>query len=256
MLPLQENTIMLRVIGVLVVFMGGAILAYFILSQPKALPILNPVDLQIDMVDLTKRQVGMGHRISDFNLVNQDGQSVSLATYRGRVKVVDFFFTTCPGICKTMNDNLSTIYKNFKDEDRMVILSHTVWPEVDSVPVLREYATKMGVRETEITITADRKVPKTNHSTHPSSASGYKIGQWVFLTGEKKELYRLARQSYFVAPDKDDPHYDHGSENDFVHTEMIALVDTVGRIRGYYDGTSEEEMVQLEQDIETLLKKG
>jgi protein SCO1/2 len=125
-----------------------------------------------------------------------------------------------------MTSNLLTIHKHFRLDSSVLILSHTVWPEVDNVNVLYRYAEKYGV---------DHKY-------------------WRFLTGKKQELYRLARQDYLVVPDINDPNFQHGSDADFIHTENIVLIDQKQRIRGFYDGTSATQMQQAIEDIK-LLKK-
>ena len=126
---------------------------------------------------------------------------------------------------KIPSGKFSNFHKNFKFDSSVLILSHTVWPEMDSVSVLFDYAENHNA----------------NHDT------------WRFLTGDKKELYRLARNDYLVVPDVNDPNYQHGGEADFIHTENVVLVDQSQRIRGYYDGTSEEDIKRLINDIARLL---
>jgi protein SCO1/2 len=123
-----------------------------------------------------------------------------------------------------MTQNLLTIHRQYIEDSSFLILSHTVWPEVDSVNVLFKYAEKYDI---------DHK-------------------NWRFLTGAKMDLYRLARQDYLVVPDINDPNFQHGSEADFIHTENIVLIDQKQRIRGYYDGTDPLEMDRLLEDIEIL----
>ena len=125
-----------------------------------------------------------------------------------------------------MTQNLLTIHRQYIEDSSLLILSHTVWPEVDQVPLLFSYAEKYDV----------------NHNT------------WRFLTGKKEELYRLARQDYLAAPDINDPNFQHGSNADFIHTENIILLDKKQRIRGYYNGTDSLEMDRLLEDIEILKK--
>ena len=124
-----------------------------------------------------------------------------------------------------MTKNLKKVHDRFKNNTDILILSHTVWPEMDSVEILFEYANSYNV----------------NHDT------------WRFLTGQKKELYRMARKSYLVAPDLNDRNFTHGSSADFIHTENIVLVDTKQRIRGFYDGTNAEDLNTLLVDIESLM---
>ena len=125
-----------------------------------------------------------------------------------------------------MTKNLEQLHEQVKNDTNIIILSHTVWPEVDSTEALLTYA----------------NTHKANHES------------WRFLTGDKKELYRLARKNYLVAPDVNDKNFDHGSEADFIHTENVVLVDKKQRIRGFYDGTDPEAMAMLLSDIKILLE--
>ena len=185
----------------------------------ETLPIYQPFDINPALVDLDLRNE-KDHRISDFKLVNHLGDTISKADVEGQILVVDFFFTRCATICPVMSSNLKLLHDGISDGVR--ILSHSVTPVVDSVSVLNAYAEK--------------------HSADPS--------KWWFLTGEKDEVYRLARKSYFACLDEGD-----GGYQDFVHTENVVLVDTEGRLRGFYDGTLNTEISQLYRDIQTLKKE-
>ena len=162
------------------------------------------------------------HRILDFELVNHLGDTVTLADVEGQILVVDFFFTRCATICPLMTKNLQRIHDRLDPQMPIRILSHSVTPQADSVSVLNRYADK--------------------HGANPDL--------WWFLTGEKKEIYRLARQSYFSCLDEGD-----GGFQDFVHTENIVLIDDMGRLRGFYDGTDSKSMSQLFSDLGFLLEK-
>lgn len=212
-----------------VILVGAIIVASIISEQRKKriLPVLNPNEVNTALVDSSLHQKGIGHIISPFNLINQDGDSVTEAIIANKIVISDFFFTTCPSICPKMTVQLKRIHDHFINNDNVIILSHTVWPEVDSVSVLKDYA----------------QLYEANTS------------KWQFLTGSKIHLYDLARKSYLVAPSIEDTNFQHGGENDFVHTENIVLVDAKKRIRSYYDGTDEEEMTNLILDIESLLLK-
>ena len=185
----------------------------------ETLPIYQPFDINPALVDLDLRNEE-DHRISDFKLINHLGDTISKADVEGQILVVDFFFTRCATICPVMSSNLKLLHDGISDGVR--ILSHSVTPVADSVSVLNAYAEK--------------------HSADPS--------KWWFLTGEKDEVYRLARKSYFACLDEGD-----GGYQDFVHTENVVLVDTKGRLRGFYDGTSEQEISQLYLDIQALLQE-
>ena len=168
---------------------------------------------------------GIYHQISQFNLVDQHGLEVTEKAIENKVVVADFFFVSCGSICPIMTKNLQRVHDFYQKNQNVLILSHTVWPEMDSVNVLNNYANQYNA----------------NYET------------WRFLTGDKRELYRLARNDYMVVPAINDPNYQHGSEADFIHTENVVLIDKKKRIRGYYDGTDENEMKKLVSDIGKLL---
>lgn len=193
---------------------------YFVFFKQEAkLPIYQPIDINPALVDSNLIKV-TDHTISDFNLLNHLGDSVSLKDVEGQILVVDFFFTRCATLCPIMTGNLKLIENSLPEGVK--ILSHSVTPQADSVSVLKKYAEKYSVNGSK----------------------------WWFLTGEKKEVYRLARKSYFACLDEGD-----GGYQDFVHTENIVLVDAKGRLRGFYDGTSEQDISLLYQDIQVLLQE-
>tara|TARA_B100001248_G_scaffold137836_2_gene103554 strand:- start:1527 stop:2210 length:684 start_codon:yes stop_codon:yes gene_type:complete len=220
-----------------VIFLGITIIAivvtYFVAFndfEKETLPILSPRDINPELVDSSLHNRGIGtegiyHQISPFNLVDQHGLEVSENDIENKVIVVDFFFVSCGSICPIMTKNLKRVHDFYKKNHNVLILSHTVWPEMDSVSVLNNYANEHDA----------------NYET------------WRFLTGDKKELYRLARKDYMVVPAINDPNYQHGSEADFIHTENVVLIDKKKRIRGYYDGTDENAMKKLVSDIGKLL---
>jgi protein SCO1/2 len=162
--------------------------------------------------------------VKPFHFTNQDGQSVSDTNLLNKVTVVEYFFTTCKGICPKLNTNMKDIYVQFKDEPDFQILSHTCNPGTDSVPVLKHYADSLQV---------DTK-------------------KWIFVTGRKDSLYQMARGSYLL----DDPKNNvEKIEDQFIHTQFFALVDRNGKIRGkIYDGLKALEVQQLKTDISRLLK--
>ena len=225
---------MRRVLVVFIIFITGAgIIIYLNLDwqNNRKLPVFQPNDINPDLVDSSLHGRGRGinggdHCISNFELLDQLNHRVTKKIMTNKIVVTNFFFVSCPSICPKMTQNLLTIHNQYKEDDKILILSHTVWPEVDKVNVLFKYAEK------------------------------YKIDyeNWRFLTGDKIELYRLARQDYLVVPDINDPNFQHGSEADFIHTENIVLLDQKQRIRGYYDGTDPLEMNRLLEDIEILKK--
>jgi len=222
----MKNTI-LAFLGV--ILLGIAAVFYIINEEgsKRKIPILNPNEVNPVLVDSSLQQKGIGHFISGFSLTNQDGEIVNESIIKNKIVIADFFFTSCPSICPKMTSQLERVQKEFINDDRVMILSHTVWPERDSVPLLKDYALQYNAVKSK----------------------------WMFLTGDKIHLYDLARKSYLVAPSLTDTNFTHGSENDFVHTENFVLVDSKKRIRGYFDGTDSEEVDELILDIKTLLKK-
>lgn len=162
------------------------------------------------------------HAARDFNFVNQDGKAVSQKDLEGSVYVTDFFFTTCHSICPIMSDQMERVYMKYKGNPEVKFLSHTVDPEIDTVEQLKAYALRHH---------ADSK-------------------QWLFVTGEKKQLYDVARTDYFLDAEQGD-----GGPDDFIHTQNFALIDKDKRIRGYYDGTDSTDIDQLMKDIDLLLKE-
>ena len=163
------------------------------------------------------------HRIADFSLTNQNGEKVSHSTVDGKLYVANFFFATCQSICPEMSTNLVKVQEAFKDDDSLLILSHSVNPLHDTVEVLRNYAGAYGARS----------------------------GKWHLLTGDKKQIYELAKQSYLVNAIEDD-----GTPEGFLHSELFLLVDGERRLRGMYDGTDAAQVNKLIADIRLLKTEG
>lgn len=210
----------LKIGVILVIFGGGLIFSYQILKPKRQLPIYNPSQLDRRLVDESIQRKGTGHRTLPFKLVNQYGDTITEKNVEDKIFVADFFFTTCPSICRDMAVEKRRLQDVFKDDDQIMILSHTVTPEMDSVPVMYEYAQMQGAIK----------------------------GKWELLTGDKPQIYKLARQSYFAVMDEGG----NGDESDFIHTENFVLVDPNKRIRGFYDGTSKEDVDLLIADIAIL----
>ncbi|RTY88365.1 SCO family protein [Flavobacterium sp. RSP15] len=207
-------------LGVFLVFSAVVLsLFYSALKPKKTLPIFNPSDVNPELVDSTIQYKSKYHTIADFSFVNQNGKTITQKDYEGKIYVADFFFTTCGSICPKMTTNLSDIQKVFANDPKVKLLSHTVFPETDSVPVLKAYAKK------------------------------YKVdaSKWNLVTGDKKEIYTMARKSY-LAVKLGEP----SELYDMVHTENFVLVDTKKRVRGFYDGTNKEDMKRLIDDIRFL----
>jgi protein SCO1/2 len=206
--------------GVLLVFSIITIsLFYSALKPKKTLPIFNPSDVNPELVDSTVQYISKYHTIADFSFVNQNGKTITQKDYEGKVYVADFFFTTCGSICPKMTTNLVEVQKAIINNPKVMLLSHTVFPETDSVPVLKAYAIKNGVIDSK----------------------------WNLVTGDKKEIYTMARKSYLaVKLGKPEQLYD------MVHTENFVLVDQKKRVRGFYDGTKKEDIQKLISDINYL----
>ena len=195
---------------------------YSIINPEKRLPIYNPADVNPRLVDKSVKHVRKNHKIADFSLINQNGENITQEDYKDKIYVADFFFTRCQSICPIMTSNMAKIQMKFKEDNSIMFLSHSVTPIMDSIPVLREYADMKGVIDSK----------------------------WNVTTGDKKHIYELARKSYFAVVDEGD-----GGDQDFIHTENFVLVDKKRQIRGYYDGTNEEEMTELVEDIKLLQKE-
>lgn len=195
---------------------------YNILKVDKPLPIYQPAMVNTELVDSTIQHQINYHKIADFSLTNQNGKTITQADYKDKIYVADFFFTTCQTICPIMTDNMEKIQKEIMNDDEVMLLSHSVTPDIDTVEQLKKYAIKKGVN--------DKK--------------------WNLVTGDKGEIYRLARKSYLAVKDDGLPD-DYG----MVHTENFMLIDKKGQIRGYYDGTKTEDITTLLKDIKKLKKE-
>ena len=204
-----------------IVFSVVAISSFnYVQTQEKKLPIYSPSMVSDELVEQDLRYVKKYHRISDFSLLNQNGNNVTQEDYKNKIYVADFFFTTCPDICPIMTGNMLYLQENSKDTNVM-LASFSVTPKIDTVEVLKEYSKLKGVDDS----------------------------RWNLMTGDKKQIYDLARKSYLVAKAIPD-----GKNHGMIHTENFVLVDRDKRIRGYYDGTNIEDMDKLLDDIQILIK--
>ena len=194
---------------------------YHLLKVDKKLKVYNPADVNPSLVDVSLKHITKDHTISNFELTNQNGETITNKNYKDKIYVADFFFTRCTNICIVMAYNMSELQEYYKDDDDIMFLSHSVTPTIDSVSVLKEYAIKKGVID----------------------------GKWNVTTGSKSHIYDLARKNYFAVLDEGS-----GDENDFIHTEQFVLIDKERRIRGFYDGTEKEDMNKIKKDI-TILKR-
>jgi protein SCO1/2 len=171
----------------------------------------------------TKPKIPPVSYVQPFSFTNQDGKIVTQKDVAGKVYVANYFFTTCRSVCPRMNNEVKKVYEHFKNEKDFLILSHTCDPETDSASRLKEYADSMGVS----------------------------TSKWIFLTGRKDSLYKQARMSYRI----DDPNNNvQDPDDDFLHTQFLALVNRKGEVVKIYDGLRETEIHELIKDAEKLLK--
>jgi protein SCO1/2 len=207
--------------GLVLLALSAIIIALFYraLDPERTLPVFQPTDINPELVDSSLRHVKKYHSIADFSLTNQNGQTITQEDYRGKIYVADFFFTTCPTICPLMTKNMADLQAELLNDADVLLLSHTVTPLIDSVPRLKAYALEKGVIDSK----------------------------WNLVTGNKKQIYELARKSYLVAKDDGD-----GGPFDMIHTENFVLVDKERRIRGVYNGTDKEDMARLLADLRIL----
>lgn len=192
---------------------------YNILTPTKVLPIYQPAQVNFELVDSTIQHKKKYHKIADFKLVNQNGDTITEAFYKDKIYVADFFFTTCQTICPIMTDLMYEIQKQTISDPEVLLLSHTVTPEIDSVAQLKRYAKKKLVNSSK----------------------------WNLVTGDKKQIYDLARTSYLAVKTSGD-----GGPYDMIHTENFMLIDKKKQIRGFYDGTDPKAIEKLLDDIKVL----
>lgn len=193
-------------------------------SRVSTLPYYSEATFTPHWLSPESKELKIFHQIPDFRLINQEGKTITQRTFNNKIYVVDFFFTTCPGICPKMTDNMGLVQKAFLEDDDVLLLSHSVTPETDSVSILKSYAEDKGVNS--------------------------KI--WHLVTGQREEIYDLGRNHYFVEEDlglEKEP-------DDFLHTENFVLVDKNKHIRGIYNGLNKASVYQLVADILTLKEEG
>jgi protein SCO1/2 len=188
--------------------------------KPKQLPVLGERQAITKTVNEQTVTDTVYHTIPEFRFVDQDRAVVTQATFEGKIYVADFFFTTCPTICPLMRTQLLRVYEKFKDNPQVGILSHSIDPEHDSVPVLKEYAESIGIDSQK----------------------------WHLVTGDKDSIYQLGQTSYMVTAQEDKT-----AAGGVIHSGAFILVDKQRRIRGIYDGTNPAEVDRLLTDMETLL---
>ena len=193
---------------------------YSILKSKETLPIYQPAQVNSKLVDTSVAHRIKYHTISDFNLINQNGDIITQAFYDDKIYVADFFFTTCQSICPVMTKNMKKVQDKLINDKEILLLSHSVTPEIDSVEQLKRYAISHQIND----------------------------DKWNLVTGDKKQIYNLARKSYLAVEDNPIGEYD------MIHTENFMLIDKKKQIRGFYDGTLDSEITRLLDDIEILKK--
>ncbi|MFM1877227.1 MAG: hypothetical protein RLZZ241_93 [Bacteroidota bacterium] len=210
-----------KIFGITLLILASIImwLFYEALQPRKTLPVYQPADFNPELVAPEISHVKRYHHIADFKLINQNGDTITQADYDGKIYIADFFFTTCPTICPVMTNNMAYIQNEILNDHEVLLLSHSVTPDIDSVPRLKSYAIEKGVVDTK----------------------------WNLVTGDKPQIYNLARKSYLAVKTDGD-----GGPYDMIHTENFILVDKERRIRGTYDGTNKQEMQRLLSDLEIL----
>ena len=189
-------------------------------SSDDKLPILGEREAITKVVDGKTVTDSVYQTIPDFKFFSQYGDTVTAKTLAGKIYVADFFFTTCPTICPKMKVQLKRVYEKFKDNPNVMLLSHTIDPAHDSVAVLREFADNLGVTGR----------------------------QWLFVTGDREQIYDIGQNSYLVTAQADS-----SAPGGVVHSGAFILVDKARHIRGIYDGTTEAGVDKLMKDMERLL---
>jgi len=194
-------------------------LFYNALQPKKILKVYSPAMVNEELVAEEIQHVRKYHTIADFSLTNQNGETITQDDYKDKIYIADFFFTTCPTICPIMTKNMASVQEKIMDDPEVMLLSHSVTPQIDSVAQLKKYALEKGVVD----------------------------AKWNLVTGDKKDIYELARKSYLAV--KTDGN---GGPFDMIHTENFILVDKEKRIRGFYDGTKEADIQKLLEDLAIL----
>ena len=193
-------------------------------KNETTLPFYKDPSFTPHWIDPTSTELGQFHKIPEFTLINQEGDTITQKTFDNKIYVTDFFFTTCPGICPKMTESMSDLADYFKEDNEILLLSHSVTPKIDSVSVLKEYANYRDIDPEK----------------------------WHLVTGDRDLIYDLGRNYYFVEESL-------GIEkdiNDFLHTENFLLIDKRKHIRGIYNGLFKSSIKQLINDIQVLKQEG
>jgi protein SCO1/2 len=210
-----------KLLGVVLLAISAVIvyLFYNALQPKKMLKVYSPAMVNEELVAEEIQHVRKYHTIADFSFTNQNGKTITQADYQDKIYIADFFFTTCPTICPIMTKNMAAVQAEIINDPDVLLLSHSVTPQIDSVAQLKKYALEKGVVD----------------------------AKWNLVTGPKKDIYEIARKSYLAV--KTDGN---GGPFDMIHTENFILVDKERRIRGFYDGTKTEDIEKLLEDLNIL----
>ncbi len=191
-------------------------------TKKERLPILGRTEIKNVTFEGKVKADTVYHSIRDFSFTDQDGNTVTQDTFKDKIYVADFFFTTCPTICPIMKTQMLRVYEKYKDNPNLLILSHTIDPKHDSVSVLHDFAGRLGVISSK----------------------------WHFVTGDQDDIYDIG-QNYYMVSSLEDPDEPGG----YIHSGAFLLIDKARRIRGIYDGTDKEKVETLLQDIDRLLEE-
>ncbi len=213
-----------RFVALVILGLSVIIIAFFYkaLKPTAVLPVYQPAMVAPELVDESIQYVKKYHTIAPFSMTNHNGETITEKDYENTIYVADFFFTTCPSICPIMTKNMYALQQKLSPYPDVKLLSFSVTPEIDTVTQLKRYAIENKVDD----------------------------NRWNLATGNKKEIYQLARKSYLVVKEDGD-----GGPHDMIHTENFVLVDKQKRIRGYYDGTQASAMDDILRDIVILIEE-
>ena len=192
-------------------------------DKTKTLPFYNSEEFTPEWIPKSADVYSEIHTIAPFEFTNQNGQIITNQNFIGKIYVADFFFTTCPSICPILAKSMGSLQEMYKEDENILLLSHSVMPWVDSVTKIKEYALEQKVIDTK----------------------------WHLVTGDRESIYTIARSSYFA----DEDFKKTKDESEFIHTENFVLVDKKGRIRGVYNGTLALDVQRLKRHIEILKKE-
>ena len=193
------------------------------IDKSITLPFYNSEEFTPEWIAKTDENYSKIHTVASFEFTNQNGKKITNKDFEGKIYIADFFFTTCPSICPILAKNMSAIQDLYKDDDEIMLLSHSVMPWVDTVEKIREYATEKKAID----------------------------NKWHLVTGDRDKIYNIARTSYFA----DEDFKKTKDKSEFIHTENFVLVDKKGRIRGVYNGTLSLDVQRLKRHLAILKKE-